>query len=75
MRFGGWVDGVNEFDAEAFRMPSAEAAAIDPQARVLLELAQVRARARARVQVLPWLPPRLPGVRVATLCERARAPR
>lgn len=37
-RFGGFCDGVDQFDAGALRMSPAEAAATDPQQRVLLEL-------------------------------------
>ncbi len=36
-RFGGLCDGVDMFDAALFRMSPAEAAATDPQQRILLE--------------------------------------
>ena len=38
-RFGGFCGGIDCFDASALRMSPAEAAATDPQQRVLLELA------------------------------------
>ncbi|MFJ3580117.1 acyltransferase domain-containing protein [Streptomyces rubiginosohelvolus] len=38
-RDGGYLDGVELFDAEFFQMPAPEAAATDPQQRLLLELA------------------------------------
>ncbi|MFD8783552.1 beta-ketoacyl synthase N-terminal-like domain-containing protein [Kitasatospora sp. NPDC059599] len=39
VRAVGRVDGIEDFDAEYFRIPPAEAAAMDPQHRVLLEVA------------------------------------
>ncbi|WKX73982.1 beta-ketoacyl synthase N-terminal-like domain-containing protein [Streptomyces sp. XD-27] len=39
VRAVGKVDGTENFDAEYFRIPPAEAAAMDPQNRVLLEVA------------------------------------
>ena len=36
-RFGGFCAGVDAFDAALFSMPPAEAAAIDPQQRILME--------------------------------------
>ncbi len=42
MRIGAFMEGVEAFDSDAFRLPHAEAAAMDPQARLLLELAQAR---------------------------------
>ncbi|MBX6769050.1 MAG: polyketide synthase, partial [Actinomadura rubrobrunea] len=38
-RFGAFVDGVWEFDAALFGIPSAEAAEMDPQQRFVLEVA------------------------------------
>ena len=42
VRFGAFVDGVDRFDSGAFRLPYTEAAALDPQARILLEQTHVR---------------------------------
>ena len=36
-RFGGFCSGIDLFDAALFRMSPAEAAATDPQQRILLE--------------------------------------
>jgi phthiocerol/phenolphthiocerol synthesis type-I polyketide synthase E len=36
---GGWLDGIDQFDAGLFRIPPREAAAMDPQHRVFLECA------------------------------------
>ncbi len=41
MRFGCFVDAVEEFDASAFRIASGEAVAMDPQARIALKQMQV----------------------------------
>lgn len=41
VRFGAFVEGVERFDSGAFRLPYAEAAALDPQARILLEQTHV----------------------------------
>lgn len=41
VRFGCFVDGIDRFDSGAFRLPYAEAAALDPQARILLEQTHV----------------------------------
>jgi acyl transferase domain-containing protein len=43
VRFGAFVEGVDRFDSGAFRLPYAEAAALDPQARILLEQTHVSA--------------------------------
>ncbi|CAL8465609.1 g5145 [Coccomyxa elongata] len=40
VRFGCFVDAVDEFDASAFRIASGEAVAMDPQARIALEQTQ-----------------------------------
>ena len=39
---GGWLPSVAEFDCAAFRLGGAEAAAVDPQARLVLECVRVR---------------------------------
>lgn len=38
-RRGGFLEGIDEFDAEFFGIPPVEAAAMDPQHRLMLELA------------------------------------
>lgn len=40
-RFGAFLTGVESFDAESFQLAGAEAATLDPHARLLLEHAQV----------------------------------
>ena len=47
VRFGAFVSGIERFDSDAFRLPYAEAAALDPQARILLEQTHVRTRCDA----------------------------
>lgn len=42
VRFGCFVDGVEDFDAAGFRLASGEAVALDPQTRIALEQTQVR---------------------------------
>lgn len=49
---GGWLPHVDAFDGGAFRLPPAEAAAMDPQARVLLECVKVRKRMRVWMVVM-----------------------
>ena len=49
VRFGAFVDGVDQFDSGAFRLPYAEAAALDPQARILLEQTHVSAHSSVKV--------------------------
>lgn len=47
-RFGAFVEGAEVFDSGAFRLPHAEAAALDPQARILLEQSAVSCPWRAQ---------------------------
>ena len=37
VRFGGWLDGIDLFDREAFRLSQSEVVGMDPQIRMLLE--------------------------------------
>ena len=46
MRFGGWLPGVDAFDAAAFGVPAPEAELMDPQQRLLLEVAWEALQAR-----------------------------
>ena len=46
MRFGGWLSGVDAFDATAFGVPAPEAELMDPQQRLLLEVAWEALQAR-----------------------------
>ena len=48
LRFAALADGVDSFDAAAFRLAPAEAAAMDPQQRILLE------QTYGALQVLPY---------------------
>lgn len=36
-RFGGWLNGIDQFDATAFSIAAPEAEVMDPQQRLLLE--------------------------------------
>lgn len=45
VRFGCFVEGVEDFDAGAFRLAPGEAAAMDPQTRIALQQTQVHAHA------------------------------
>ncbi|MEU9828093.1 type I polyketide synthase [Micromonospora chersina] len=56
-RWGGFLDGVEDFDAAFFRMSPQEAAAADPQQRLMLELAW------EAVEAAGIAPGRLRGVR------------
>ncbi len=47
LRFAALADDVDAFDAGAFRLAPAEAAALDPQQRVLLEQAHAALQVRA----------------------------
>lgn len=40
VRFGCWLDGIDRFDPEPFRLSRAEAVGIDPQTRMLMERTQ-----------------------------------
>ena len=49
VRFGAFLDGIAQFDSGAFRLPYAEASALDPQARILLEQTHVSAHGSVEV--------------------------
>jgi len=61
VRFGCFAERVDEFDSGAFRLSHAEAAAMDPQCRVLLEQTAVRG-VRGRVSSTTTLLPCAHGV-------------
>ena len=46
VRFGGWLPGVDAFDAAAFGVPAPEAELMDPQQRLLVEVAWEALQAR-----------------------------
>lgn len=50
VRFGACMDGIDRFDSGAFRLKYAEAAALDPQARILLEQTHVSARSSVKLR-------------------------
>ena len=52
VRFGCFVDGLEDFDAAGFRLASGEAVAMDPQTRIALEQTQVRTLASHKVACL-----------------------
>jgi acyl transferase domain-containing protein len=68
LRFAALVDGVDMFDAAAFRIAPAEAAAMDPQQRILLE------QAYSALQVLfahcrEWTLHKLEALGIVTACQ------
>jgi 3-oxoacyl-(acyl-carrier-protein) synthase/acyl carrier protein len=50
VRFGGWLQGVDQFDAPLFGLTPGEGIAIDPQIRMLLELTHDLVSARPYVR-------------------------
>ena len=56
VRFGCFAEYTDEFDSAAFRLSYMEAAAMDPQCRILLEQTAVRCTAAAVTIVLCLIP-------------------
>lgn len=56
VRFAGFIDDIEKFDAELFKISHAEASGIDPQTRLLMEadhqlLIQMEWNARSRNKI------------------------